>query len=420
MSPLSPHPQECSTERAQHTTIIHKGMVVTPGAVLQNTDVVVHDGVIVALGDAAGREANCHIDAQGCYVLPGIVDVHSDALEKYMEPRPGVLFPHELAIVEFDKYLAGCGITTMYHCVCLMHLPKRQSSVRAMENSVAIIDELHRLAPGLRVNTKIHLRYDLPSVEALPLAHELVAQKRVDMLSLMDHTPGQGQYPDAEDFVKRRALSVGEENARHMLLEQRSRQQRIDSVAVQQLLTLAREQGIAIASHDDDCEEKVRWAHEQEIAISEFPVTREAMVAAQQLGMHCCMGAPNVIRGGSHSNNQCATQAVAHGYADILCSDYAPMTMMHAVFKLSHQLKRPLHEMMALVSINPAKAAHIDKRTGSLEVGKDADLLIVNYRHQMPHIRQVLVGGRRVLSLQENCSQVRSMEYSHETVQNSL
>jgi len=373
-------------------------MVVTPTGVLEDADVLIEGSRIAEIGSVSGRGIENSVDARGMYVLPGIVDLHSDALEKFIEPRPGAVFPHSMALFEFDKYIASCGITTMFHRVCLMEAPEIRS-VRSVESAVGIVNELYDYLPHLNVNTYIHARYDMPSIEVLPAMEELLRKRRVHLLSFTDHTPGQGQYPDIEAFIKRRGATHGEEGARKMLQVRLERQRRISTDDIMALASLAREQGIPMASHDDDSREKVRWVHGQGIRISEFPVNMEALEAAREMGHNICVGAPNVIRGKSHSNNISAREAISPGLADILCSDYAPMIMMHAVFMLADADIGALHEMVRLVSLNPARAVGIDSDTGSLETGKHADIIIVTRSGEAPRLSRTYARGREVVSV---------------------
>jgi alpha-D-ribose 1-methylphosphonate 5-triphosphate diphosphatase len=155
---------------------------------------------------------------------------------------------------------------------------------------------------------------------------------------------------------------------------------------------------IPMASHDDDSEEKIRWLKEMNINISEFPVNVDAACAARQSGIHVCLGAPNVLRGNSHSKNLSARDAVSSGYGDILCSDYSSMTILHAVFTLHKHDILPLHEAVNMASINPAKAVGISDKTGSIEEGKEADLIMVDTGEEIPRIVKTFVAGREVFS----------------------
>lgn len=165
------------------------------------------------------------------------------------------------------------------------------------------------------------------------------------------------------------------------------------------LIRLGHEKGIAVASHDDDTVEKVDWVHEHGISISEFPVTMEALKAAEAKGMYSGFGAPNYLRGASHSNNISARDALAEGLGDFMCSDYAPMAMLHAVFKLFDLNLGTLPDLVRLVSLNPAMAVGLDNGLGSLEVGKLADVIVVDTKTDVPRLSCVFVGGKEMMSI---------------------
>jgi alpha-D-ribose 1-methylphosphonate 5-triphosphate diphosphatase len=164
------------------------------------------------------------------------------------------------------------------------------------------------------------------------------------------------------------------------------------------MLGVCREHGIAIASHDDDSQKKIHWLKEMEIGMTEFPINMEAVQAAHQMGISVCLGSPNVVRGRSSSSNLNAREAIRSGYGDILCSDYSPMTMLHAVFTLERQGILPLHEAINMVSLNPAHAVGIADHTGSLESGKDADMVLVDHSDGLPRVFKTFVAGREVFA----------------------
>jgi alpha-D-ribose 1-methylphosphonate 5-triphosphate diphosphatase len=347
------------------------------------------------------------VEAHDKLLMPGIVDLHSDALEKFIEPRGGARFPLTTAISEFDKYVASCGVTTMYHCICFMNWSLNRS-IRSLEMATEVAETLRRVAGDLNVRNRIHVRYDMPSVECLPFVRDLVGVPgQVDLLSLMDHTPGQGQYSDIERFIKRTNRSGSENEVRAFIEEKRKRQARIDQADIEDLVKQCRKHGISIASHDDDTEEKVAWAANQGITISEFPVSDEAMRAARARGMHIGFGAPNCLRGASHSDNVSARDALAAGCADYLSSDYAPWTMLHAVFALEALGGfGDLPQLTRLVTLNPAKAAGVSDEIGSIAVGKAADLILVDTHAEVPRISRVFVDGQEVL-YNQTCQRTR-------------
>jgi alpha-D-ribose 1-methylphosphonate 5-triphosphate diphosphatase len=381
---------------APSAVLIENGTLVTPNAVLEGVDLFIEDGRIAAIEEGIGAIGATRIDARNKLVLPGIVDLHSDALEKFIEPRPGARFPFNIAVSEFDKHVAACGITTMFHCVCFMN-SQDMRSVRTVENAERTVQELQHLAPHLNVRNKIHARYDMPTIEAFPYVRELLRQGQIDLLSFMDHTPGQGQYTDIDKLFGKRRNTMSEEEIQAFVEKRQARQACMRQEDIEVLAREARERNVPLASHDDDSTSKVEWAARHGMHISEFPVSMEALVTASQHG-HCTgFGAPNYLRGESHSGNISARQALAEGYGDFICSDYAPMAMLHAVFTLLDLGLAELTQLINMVSLNPAMAAGCGDEIGSLEVGKAADVLIVDQESEVPRVSRVLVGGREIL-----------------------
>lgn len=383
--------------------ILHHVDVVRPNGIDEDSGIIVEDGIITCIGTVDSSEDGEHIN--GCHhlVMPGFIDLHSDALEKYIEPRAGSAFPLGAAILEFDKTLAACGITTMYHCICFSHDDARGRELRTNQMALVIINELIQLKTWLRVNTKHHIRFDILNNDAIPIIKDLIDQQQVDLLSFMDHTPGQGQYRDTELYRHKvkKEWNLTDDHVATMIKNRMRDQKRIARDELADLAEKAILSNVVLASHDDDGAAKVAWAKKLGSIISEFPVCHEAIEAAKDGGLWTVFGAPNVLRGQSQSGNLSATEVVLSGKADILASDYSPMSLLHAVFKLHYQDGYPLHEAVRLVTLNPAKAAGIATQTGSIEVGKKADLILVNGYAKIPHVTTTITNGQ--ITYSTNC-----------------
>ena len=329
-------------------------------------------------------------------VIPGIIDLHSDVLEKELEPRPNTLFPTDMVLFELDKKLTACGITTMYHSISYA---EGEIGIRSNKMADTIVEAINRLSPRLRVRTKVHARYEVTDEEAIPSIERLIGEGKIHLLSFMDHSPGQGQFRDDEAFkeyfgaVYQKSEADVDGIIKRKMSEKRFAKQRLDY-----LVRICRSHGIKMASHDDDTPEKVQWVQEKGIHISEFPVTMDAVRAANEHRLHVCLGAPNALRGRSQGGNLSARNAIALGLGHILCSDYAPMTLLHAAFKLADLGLLPLHEAINMISRNPAKALGIDRETGSLEEGKNADLIIAEESNGHCHVLKTFVAGQEVFS----------------------
>jgi alpha-D-ribose 1-methylphosphonate 5-triphosphate diphosphatase len=384
-----------STENT-NPIIIENARVVTPDAVVENAGLVIEDGSIARIDNGRHTIGARRINANGQLLVPGFIDLHSDALEKYIEPRPGSVFPMDSAMVEFDKTLSACGVTTIFHCIAFVFQEARDRSLRTNGMADHILTKLIELRPWLRTRTKTHLRFDILNLTALPLLKAYARQGHADLLSFMDHTPGQGQYRDTDVYRRRMIKHYGWSRDRiNRLIDDRRRER--ESLADNELFSLSQmyyEHDIPLASHDDDGPQKVAWARRLHAAISEFPVCIEAFDAAKSAGMWTVFGAPNVLRGHSQSGNMSASEIFTSGKGEILASDYAPMSMLHAVFKLSRQSNIALNEAIKWITLNPAKAVGLDHRLGSIEEGKRADLVLVNSTARIPHVTMTMAGGK--------------------------
>jgi len=376
--------------------VITNARLVTPNGVLPEASLKVEQGTITAISNNNLRGSR-QIDAGGSYLLPGFVDIHSDAIEKGIEPRPNTFFPVDIAVFELDKKLAACGITTMYHSLSFAEM---EIGLRSNGTAARIIREIHQFKERLKINTKIHARFEITDMEAVPFLKELIQENLIELFSFMDHSPGQGQFRDIIAFKNYYGPVYGKSDAEMDGIIDRKRKTREGSSRdmVHQLVKLCQAQDIAISSHDDDSQEKIDWLKEMEINLTEFPVNMETVRSAKEQGIMVCLGSPNVVRGKSQAGNLSVREAISDGYGDILCSDYAPMTMLHAVLTLENLGILPLHEAVRMVSLHPASAVGIANHTGSLEEGKDADMVLVDQSDNVPRILRTFVKGREVFA----------------------
>ena len=376
--------------------IIENGQVVTPQGIVAGASLTIESGIIVEIKAGKINSGAPRLDARGGYVLPGFVDLHSDAIEKEIEPRPGSLYPQNIAIFEMDKKLAACGITTIFHA---LSFAEGEIGVRSNEMATQIITDINRLAPQLKVNTKVHARYEITDALALPYLEELLRHGRIHLLSFMDHTPGQGQFKEVAHFKQYFGMVYGRSEAElDKIIDQKHLARGSTHSLIERLAAMGKSLNIPMASHDDDCAVKIRWLREMGIGISEFPVNLEALQAAREAGIYVCLGAPNALRGNSRLGNLSAREAIFSGLADIVCSDYTPMALLHVVFTLHRLGNLPLHQSVNLVSLNPAQAVGLADRLGSLEAGKRADLLVVDASGEVPRIVKTYVSGEEVYS----------------------
>lgn len=376
--------------------IINNARAVTTEGVADGVSIKVEQGQIVEMrqGSIAGRRA---IDAKDDYLLPGFIDLHSDAIEKGIEPRPNTLFPVDIAVIELDKKIAACGITTMFHSLSFAEM---EVGLRNNSTAAGIIREINALRERLKVNTRIHARFEITDQGAVPFLEGLIEDDQIDLFSFMDHSPGQGQFKDILAFKQYYGPIYAKTEREMDAIIERKRQAKAACTPgiIDLLVTLCHDHGITMASHDDDSCEKISWLRDRKIHLTEFPVNVETIQAARDVGISVCLGSPNVVRGQSQARNLSAREAIRNGYGDIICSDYLPMTMMHAVFTLKRLGICKLHEAVKMVSLNPARAVGIAETTGSLEVGKNADLVLVRCTEGFPHVMKTYINGREVFS----------------------
>jgi alpha-D-ribose 1-methylphosphonate 5-triphosphate diphosphatase len=312
-------------------------------------------------------------------------------LERDVEPRPKAYFPTELALFELDKRLAALGITTAYAAISFAET-RKLAYLRSEERARDTIHLINRLKDDLLVDTRIHARFEITNHGAPRILHELLEQEHIDLISVNDHTPGQGQYRNLETHIRHVSAwrGIREDVFREEALE-RLNQTPPSWEVIHGICEEAKRNKIIIASHDDDTVEKVDLMRSLGATISEFPVTLEAAHEAKRRGLYTVMGAPNAFRGQSNTGNLSAMDALAEGLLDVLASDYYPAAMLHIIFKLARQM--PLHDAVKLLSSNPAKAAQLHDR-GSLELGKRADLVLIESSPEFPRVRMSFSAGR--------------------------
>jgi alpha-D-ribose 1-methylphosphonate 5-triphosphate diphosphatase len=384
-------------------TVIENGRIVTENEVLENCTVVIEKDRIAELlpsGRRLGiRSEDRRLDAAGGYVMPGFVDIHSDYIETVASPRPTALMDFETSVHEAQRMLMVHGITTIYHSLSLIGADAFSAkSIRHGDNIGRMIANIAAArASDHLIRNKLHLRFEIDNAGKVEELRNYLESGVVDLLSFMDHTPGQGQYRSLETYCKtvRAYNNMSEAQLQH-LIEGHMNKEVLTLEAIRELAKLAQDKGIVIASHDDDSVEKVDLIHDLGFAISEFPITPEAAKEAKRMGMFTVGGSPNVLLGASHSGNLNIAEAILENAIDILCSDYYPAALLQSVFKMVRRHRVPLAEMVAMVSLNPAKAVKLDHTIGSIEPGKKADVLIVREIDSLPYVATCMVDGNVV------------------------
>jgi alpha-D-ribose 1-methylphosphonate 5-triphosphate diphosphatase len=398
--------------------IIKNATLVTPTEILNNASILVEHGLITHIADYIDEKyAPKIIDAEGAIVMPGIIDIHTDAMDAEIVPRTGADIPITIAFRELERKMSGCGFTTVYHS---MHLGYDAAQVhsRSKYTREEVFETVYRATKGSTLlNNKIHLRFELTGVDAYETCFELMDKGYIALLSVMDHTPGQGQITKEqaiEFFIK---MGKSREEAIKSI-DERTNGPIIAGEKLEALIKHAQKLHIEVASHDDDSIEKVDYMHSLGVNICEFPINMPTAQHAAKLGMHVIGGASNILRGGSLSGNLSMKEAVLNGAVDSLCSDYYPPAILHSIFKLYHEDGLPLNEAVNLATLNPAKAAGIDHHTGSLETGKDADLLIVKLVDGIPMVTHTIVKGHMVAQAENKMSYSETLEINDLSVSN--
>ena len=355
---------------------------------------VVEDGEI---SDIQPGVVNWGQDGDGDYLMPGLVELHTDNLEQRMSPRPQVNWPLDVAAVYHDRDLAAAGITTVCDAVCVGDLAPNSLRMLQVEPMIEALYQ-GQTSGRFTVDHHLHLRCELGYEKTYEMVAGYADHPMLCLLSLMDHTPGQRQFAQLEKYKEfyMGKHGVGEHEIDQFIADRIAAQHQNAQQNRQNLVKLAQAKSLALASHDDATVEHVQEAIDDGVAIAEFPTTIRAAKASHENGLQILMGAPNLVLGGSHSGNVSAMELVSLSLVDIISSDYVPQSLLQAMFLIMRAQNLPLHEALRLFTLNPAKAIGLDGDRGSLEVGKRADLLIARDDGVVPQIVEVIRKGKRI------------------------
>ena len=363
------------------------GRVLAPEGGFERRDLSVAGGRIVAAGGARGEV----LDAAGLLVLPGIVDIHGDAFERQIMPRPGVHFPLDVALLDTDRQMAANGITTAFHAVTWSWEP----GLRGRGTLVALMAALEALDGRLVVDTRLHLRIETWNLAAMDELSAWLAAGKVDLLAFNDHFEEiYEQCCRDEEKIGQYAgrAGVSHDAFRDLLEEVRKGAPEVPA-ALRRIAAAAEEAGVVRLAHDEETLEDRRLYRGLGVRISEFPEVEEVARDAAAAGEAVVFGAPNVLRGGSHAGCPGAAEMVRKGLCTVLASDYYYPALLLAPFRLAEEGVLPLEEAWALVSANPARAAGLDDR-GALGEGMRADILLVDPSGPVPRPAAALAAGR--------------------------
>lgn len=351
-------------------------------------DVVVYGEFITRVDEYGANDVA--VDLGEKKIAPGIVDLHSDAIEKEIEPRHGATFPVELAVAELDKKLSMAGVTTMFHAIGFEENPKKKRSIDLAKHQIEEIYNANKLHLG--VDNFVHARFELSASEAVEPIKEVIENGMVKLVSLMDHSPGQGQFKSLDSFKTYYSNYYGlnDDEVQDVVDKKLNK----DEEKINELIQCAKDHNLTLLSHDDDCIEKLNGLLDIGVQISEFPLDLEVAKYAVSKGIATGMGAPNIVRGGSQSGNIAAIELVKEDVCKYLCSDYHPTSMLQAVYRMKEDAGLDIAKGFAMVTSTPAKYANLDDR-GEIAQGKRADIIVIDDTH-LPKVVLTLKDGESI------------------------
>ena len=379
------------------TTCLYGGKVfdgqemIDPGGIVFDID-----GVRSVYAGGEARAADRLVPADGLLIMPGLVDLHSDALEKQIEMRPGVYFDPAFALQSLDNRLAACGVTCFCHAITF---GDERSGVRSLEEALRMVNLIRAfntqaISP---VRHLIHARYEITGFDNLKILVHLLDEGMLDMVSIMDHTPGQGQFKSFASYKAYYGKTYALSDADLLEMIDRKKEKRADGWArVRAFLDRARRRQLPVLSHDDDTARKVDLVSGLGVTASEFPVAMEAAMAATRRGMRVFMGAPNLMRGKSTNGNLAAAEAISRNVCQGLVSDYYPESLIQAAFKAYRGIARSQAKALALVTSGPGAYLNPREMIGFLTPAARADLVVVAETRPWVKVVQTWVGGQCV------------------------
>ena len=381
--------------------ILTNASVVSAQGVFIGT-VVLRDGLISEVDDRVSHLPQAQ-NLNGDYLLPGLVELHTDNLEKHLSPRPGVDWPSASAVMSHDAQIIAAGITTVFDALSIGDVNPKGKRMQQLPGMVEAIAQANA-ANMTRAEHRLHLRCEVCHPDTLSVFRDLVEQPLVQLVSTMDHSPGQRQFAleskYREYYMGKYHLSSEQMDA--FIVEQVANSKTYSDRYRRAIVDICLERGLSVASHDDATLAHVEESAAYGMTIAEFPTTLEAAQGCRRLGMSVLMGAPNIVRGGSHSGNIAAARLAEEGLLDILSSDYYPASLLQAAFTLGAQLDAAnesrgagLARAVSTVSLAPARSAGLYDR-GEIRVGLRADLIHARAVGTLPIIEQVWRQAKRV------------------------
>lgn len=377
-----------------NTQIFTGGRLVLRDDVVEGT-LVVRDGVIDSI-EPGRSSAPGAIDLEGDYLTPGLVELHTDRLEQHIAPRPGVRWPARAALIAQDAEMLGAGITTVFDSIAVGSISEDGLRAEILGSVMQGLDAAHKDGM-LQADHFLHLRCEISCHDVVQMFDLHGGSDKLRLVSLMDHTPGQRQFVRIDKYKQyyMGKYRMQSDDFDVFMAEKRAQQEKYAAPNRVGLVARCRERGLFIASHDDATAAHVDEAIADGVSVAEFPTTVEAAKASHDAGIRVMGGAPNLVRGGSHSGNIAVLDLAKAGALDLLSSDYVPTSLLFAAFTLAESGVATLPQAMATVTATPAEAVGLTDR-GALEPGRRADVIRVRAVDGQPLVRGVWAAGARV------------------------
>ncbi|NBB46652.1 alpha-D-ribose 1-methylphosphonate 5-triphosphate diphosphatase [Rhizobium sp. CRIBSB] len=376
--------------------ILSNARVVTPSHVLHGS-VMIQNGEIVEIHEGPSRHQNA-LDFAGDYLLPGLVDIHTDHFEKHLYPRAHVRWDFMRAALAHDAQIIGGGVTTVFDSLCVGATTDNPERAEILKPMIEALEQAQSTGM-LRAEHLVHLRCELTDPVTPQLTAENIDREIVRIISVMEHLPGIRQSRDIEAYLARACKSTGEspERVREKIKILVAEKSHIAATTRPDIVALARARSMPLMSHDDTDIAHIEEGVAEGVSISEFPCSMEAAEAARAVGMHIVAGAPNLVRGGSQSGNIAVRDLLAARLVDILASDYVPRSMLDAAFMIAADpgLDYDLPRAVAMVTRTPALAGNLPDR-GAIKTGLKADLIRVDLQDGHPFVKSAWRSGHRV------------------------
>ena len=378
----------------------------TTETILKNAQIVLHDEIRHGsirfdtsgiLDIDSGSSAVAGEDCEGDFVMPGLVELHTDNVERHFQPRPNVFWPnHHAAVLAHDAEMASAGVTTVFDALSIGDYDGNNHARRALFAHMVKGVTAAMEQGACKIEHHLHFRCELSDPRLMETLEPLAKQHPVALASLMDHTPGKRQWRDPtalKSYMSRNGMTAAEIEA--SLAKRIERSSLYASQNWTAVLALFADKNVVLATHDDTTIADIDQGAEAGIRISEFPCSIEAAQHARHKGMQTIGGSPNIVRGGSHSGNVSIMDLAKADLLDALSSDYVPSSLLQAVFAVARELDRPLHGVVRLVTSNTANMVGIYDR-GVIAPGKRSDLVRVHHRGAAPSVRAVYAQGLRI------------------------